>query len=262
MPALKLLPVLILLCLVATGCPRGGQSGGQAAYDKNRHVAAIIEVGVVAMNTGNYAKALTALAEAEKLDPKNAQIKQYTGRTYYRMRELGQAQANYEAALVLDPRLTDVHNDLGLLFLETKEYAKAREQFSLCVADLTYTNVALSRFNLGLVEEAEGNSAAAKEIYQRLISSGEESAAPYFRLAFLSFKDSEYRHAADLLDAAVRIDPTYAEAYFLLGETFEKLEQPDDAAQAYGQAVVLDPKSLRGIEAQRRIRDIMKDYKR
>jgi Tfp pilus assembly protein PilF len=261
MRATRLILAMILLALLLTGCPRGERGGRQGGYDKERHVTAIMEVGVVALNTGNYAKALSSLGEAEKLDPRNPMIKQQLGRTYYRMREFDKAKENYDAALALDPALTDAHNDLGLLYLDTKEYPKAREQFQICLADLTYANSPLARFNLALVEEFEGNTEAAKEIHQRLISAGEQSASPYYRLAFLFYKEGDYTHAADLLDAAVRMEPTYAEAYFLLGETYEKLGQEEDAAEAYGQAVSLDPQSLRGIEAQRRIRQIMKDYR-
>ncbi|MDR2405453.1 MAG: tetratricopeptide repeat protein [Deltaproteobacteria bacterium] len=261
MSFIKVLPLLIILGTLLTGCPMRSQSGGYQNYDKDRHVAAVVEVGVVAMNTGNYAKALEALSEAEKMDPRNPNIKQQMGRTFFRMKEYDKALTNYNEALVMNPKLTDVHNDLGLLYYETKEYAKAREEFNICISDLSYGNSALSRFNLALVEEAEGNTQAASKIYQELIASGEPSAAPYYRLAFLAYREANYRHAADLLDAAVRIDPNSADAYFLLGETYEKLELPDDAAQAYGQAVNLNAKSLRGIEAQRRIREIMKDYK-
>jgi tetratricopeptide (TPR) repeat protein len=111
------------------------------------------------------------------------------------------------------------------------------------------------------VEEAEGNNAVAAEIYPRLITTDDRSATPYFRLAVLSFREGDFQRSADLLDAAVRIDPTHADAYFLLGESYEKLGMLKDAATAYGESVRLDPKSLRGIDAQRRIREIMKDYK-
>ncbi|MDR2340198.1 MAG: tetratricopeptide repeat protein [Deltaproteobacteria bacterium] len=261
MSALRLIPALVLLLLLATGCPKGAKSPGGPGYDKDRHAAAVLELGIVAMNTGNYATALTSLQEAEKMDPKNAVTKQYMGRTYYRMKEYEKAQANYEAALALNPALTDVHNDLGLLFIDLKEYAKAREQFTICINDLTYKDSSLARFNLALVEEAEGNTAAASEIYQRLIASGEQSSVPYFRLAYLAFKEGDYTHAADLLNAAVRLQPDNAEAYFLLGESYEKMGMKDEAAEAYGRAVGIDPQSLRGIEAQRRVREIMKDYK-
>jgi Tfp pilus assembly protein PilF len=252
----------MVLSLLAAGCA-GGRSGGDgyATYDKNRHAGAIIELGVVALNTGNYAKALAALAEAEKLDPQNPVVKQYTGRTYFRLREYEKARANYEEALRLNPRLTDVHNDLGLLFMETKDYARARDEFNICLSDLAYLNSTLARYNLALVEEAEGNRDAARTIYQAIIASGEDNAAPYFRLAFMAYQDGNFTHAADLLNTAVRVDPNYAEAFFLLGDTYEKLGLKDEAAHAYGQAVVLDPKSLRGIEAQRRVREIMKDYR-
>jgi Tfp pilus assembly protein PilF len=253
--------LLLLPALLLAGCPQGRRQANPG-YDKDRHIAALIEVGQVAIRTGDYAKALVALGEAEKLSPNNADTKHYIGRAYYLLKNNEKALDYYNQALAIDPGKTDVHNNLGILYLESEQYDKAREEFEYCVADLTYANSNRARFNLGLLEEAMGNPDNAIPYYQEIASSSDLSTSPdaYFRLAYIAYHKNDWRHAVDLLHIAVRQAPEYPDAYFLLGEAYEKLNFLEEAAESYGRAVQLDSTSARGVEAQRRIRAIMSDY--
>ncbi|MDR1166295.1 MAG: tetratricopeptide repeat protein [Deltaproteobacteria bacterium] len=253
--------VLVALLFLA-GCPQGGGRGANPAYDKDRHLAALIEVGQVAIRTGDFARALVSLGEAEKLAPNNADVKHYIGRTYYLLKNPEKALEYYRVALTLDPAKTDVHNNLGIVYLEAKEFELARAEFAYCVADLTYGNANKARYNLGLLEETMGRPELAIPYYQDIIGSTDLSTSPdaYFRLAYIAYQRGDNRQAVDYLTVAVRQSPEFAEAFFLLGESFEKLGFKEDAAEAFGRAVQIDPTSIRGVEAQKRVRAIMADY--
>ncbi|MDR3155140.1 MAG: tetratricopeptide repeat protein [Deltaproteobacteria bacterium] len=265
MPLKHGLAVLLALCLLgAAGCTLGSAGRrGKPAVNSERHLQAIIDIGLVAIRTGDYARALQSLQEAERLAPQNADVKHHLGRTYYHIGDPQQAVDYYNQALAIDPSKTDVHNNLGIVYLDLKEYDKARAEFQICISDLTYANGSMSRLNMGLVEEASGNPEAAVPYYMQIISQPSQTpaAAPaYYRMAFLEYQKGDFQQAVDYLTAAVRQNPEYADAYFLLGESYEKLKREDDAAEAFGRCVVIDPNSIRGVEAQRRVRDIMKDY--
>jgi Tfp pilus assembly protein PilF len=191
-------------------------------------------------------------------------VKHHLGRTYYHLNDMDRAIEYYNRALELDPSKTDVHNNLGLVYMNLKDYDKARAEFQACIDDLTYSNSNMARFNMGLLEETGGDSDKAAAFYHQIVSSAGQTPAAgpaYYRLAFLDFQKGGYREAVDYLNAAVRHNSEFADAFFLLGESYEKLGMPDEAAEAYGRCVVIDPSSLRGVEAQKRVRAIMKDYK-
>jgi TolA-binding protein len=79
----------------------------------------------------------------------------------------------------------------------------------------------------------------------------------YFRLGLLAVKAEDYRGAVDYFLTAVRLYPKYADAFYILAETYEKLNLKDEAAEAYGQVITLNPNSSRAIEAQTRVRRLL-----
>jgi Tfp pilus assembly protein PilF len=265
MPHRTGLALLLALTLMtgSFGCGASGRSGRNQPQDAERHLQAVIDVGLVAIRTGDYAKALQSLTEADRLSPQNADVKHHLGRAYYQLGDMDKAVDYYNQALAIDPTKTDIHNNLGLVYLNRKEYDQAREQFQICINDLTYSNAGMSRYNMGLLEESTGNRDKAATYYHQIISSAGQTPAAtpaYYRLAYIEFQKGDYRASVDYLTAAVRLNPDYADAFFLLGESYEKMDLSDEAAEAYGRCVVLDPVSMRGVEAQKRVRNIMKEY--
>ncbi|MDR1037078.1 MAG: tetratricopeptide repeat protein [Deltaproteobacteria bacterium] len=264
MPLKTCLALLIAASLAwVSGCGGGARGTRNPQEASAAHIQAVINVGLVAIRTGDFAKALQSLQEADRLSPNNPDVKHHLGRTYYQLNNTERAIALYEEALALDSSKTDVHNNLGLAYMSLKDYDKARAEFQICIDDLTYSNANMSRFNMGLLEEAQDHPDKAAEFYHQIIAySGQTpaSAPAYYRLAYLDYKQEKYREAVDFLTAAVRQNQEFADAYFLLGECYEKLSMEDEAAEAYGRCVVIDPSSIRGVEAQRRVRNIMRDY--
>jgi tetratricopeptide (TPR) repeat protein len=221
----------------------------------------LIELGMVAIQTGYYPQALQALQEAERIAPSNAEVKHNLGKVYYHLNERAKAIEFYQKALALDPGLTDVHNSLGVAYMANKDYDKARGEFQHCLNDLAYTDAAMSRLNMGLLEENMNNPEGAIPHYQRLIANNEKiSPSAYFRLGRIAYNKGDFRQAVDYLTPAVRQSPEYAEAFFLLGRSYEDMGYFDEAAENYGRCVVLEPNSALGIEAQKRVRNIMSDY--
>ncbi|MDR2349293.1 MAG: tetratricopeptide repeat protein [Deltaproteobacteria bacterium] len=260
MTKLKSLALVLFVLVFLAGCGGGKRRGSRDAQSSHQ-LQSLIDLSVVAIQTGYYAQALQTLGEAERLAPNNPEVKHHIGRTYFHLNRLDDAVSYYERALALDPGKTDIHNSLGVVYMARKEYEKARAEFQLCIDDLTYAESSMSKLNMGLLEESTGHPENAMAYYRDIIAANAPtSPTAYYRLAHNSYANGDYRKAVDYLTPAVRLNPEFPEAFFLLGETFEKLNFPDEAAENYGRCVVIDPNSARGIEAQKRVRAIMKDY--
>ena len=82
--------------------------------------------------------AITALKLAALRDPRNADIQNYTGYAYRRLRQLGPAMQHYQQALLLNRRHRSAHEHLGELYLMLGEQlylmlgepAKAEQQLA------------------------------------------------------------------------------------------------------------------------------------
>ena len=86
--------------------------------------------GKKALAAEDWNVAIVALKLAALRDPRNADIENYIGYAYRRLRELGPAMRHYQQALTLNPRHRGAHEHLGELFLVLREPAKAEEHLA------------------------------------------------------------------------------------------------------------------------------------
>jgi tetratricopeptide (TPR) repeat protein len=78
----------------------------------------------------NWNGAITALKLAALRDPRNADIQNYIGYAYRRLRQSGPAMQHYQQALLLNRRHRSAHEHLGELYLALGEPAKAEQQLA------------------------------------------------------------------------------------------------------------------------------------
>jgi len=86
--------------------------------------------GKKALVAENWNGAIMALKLAALRDPLNADIQNYIGYAYRRLRQLGPAMQHYHQALVLNRRHRSAHEHLGELYLVLGEPAKAEQQLA------------------------------------------------------------------------------------------------------------------------------------
>jgi Flp pilus assembly protein TadD len=86
--------------------------------------------GKKALGAGDWNGAIAALKLASLRDPQNADIQNYIGYAYRRLRQLEPAFAHYRQALALNPRHRSAHEHLGEAHLVKGELAKAQEHLA------------------------------------------------------------------------------------------------------------------------------------
>jgi hypothetical protein len=83
--------------------------------------------GKRAIAEGDWDEAIEALTSAGLRDARNADIQNFLGYAYRRLRRLDPAMQHYRQALALNPRHRSAHEHLGEAYLAQGEPAKARE---------------------------------------------------------------------------------------------------------------------------------------
>ena len=95
------------------------------------------KAGRKALGAEDWNGAIAALELAALRDPLNADIQNYIGYAYRRLRQLGPAIGHYQQALMLNPRHRSAHEHLGEAYLVLGEPAKAEQMLmeleSLCL---------------------------------------------------------------------------------------------------------------------------------
>jgi Flp pilus assembly protein TadD len=86
--------------------------------------------GKRAIGAGDWEAAIKALKNAGLRDARNADIQNYLGYAYRRMRQFGPAMRHYQQALTLNPRQRSAHEHLGEAHLAQGDLAKAEEHLT------------------------------------------------------------------------------------------------------------------------------------
>ncbi|HUE82601.1 MAG TPA: trypsin-like peptidase domain-containing protein [Pyrinomonadaceae bacterium] len=127
----------------------------------------------------------------------------------------------------------------GLSFLSRDDCEKALPYFEKAVAsDNDYAEAwAQSGFcNEKLGRHKEAVEASTKAVTLR------PSSESYFNIGLASFYLKQYREAADAYRQAIKLDPyNAADAYYALGLVYREWNQADDEIHAYKQAIRLKP---------------------
>jgi tetratricopeptide (TPR) repeat protein len=85
------------------------------------------KAGKKALGAEDWSGAIAAFELAALRDPLNADIQNYIGYAYRRLRQLGPAIGHYQQALMLNPRHRSAHEHLGEAYLVLGKPAKAEQ---------------------------------------------------------------------------------------------------------------------------------------
>jgi Flp pilus assembly protein TadD len=86
--------------------------------------------GKKALVAEDWNGAIATLKLAALRDPRNADIQNYIGYAYRRLRQLGPAMQHYQEAIQLNRRHRSAHEHLGELYLVLGDPAKAGQQLA------------------------------------------------------------------------------------------------------------------------------------
>lgn len=227
-------------------------------------------LGVAYDYAGVFDKALDAYAKAQKIDDKNAAIRNNVGRIQFKRGKFDEAVAELQAALAIDPQSPDARHNLAIVYsaqaraLEKEKktdearakYESADKEWRSLLATVEQqwrketdpdrkaqlaALVAGSR--AGLAENAliqKRYSDAAFE-YNRLIDAAPDNVTARINLGLSLYYDKKYSDAEKVYRDIVGIrDKTNATAYNNLGAVLEAQDNKAGALEAYRKALDLD----------------------
>lgn len=127
----------------------------------------------------------------------------------------------------------------GLSFLSKDDCEKALPYFEKAVeSDGNYSEAWAQS---GFCNEKLGRHAEAIDASKRAVAL-RPSAESYFNIGLASFYLKQYKESADAYRQAIKLEPyNAADAYYALGLTYRDWARPDDEIQAYKQAIKLKP---------------------
>jgi tetratricopeptide (TPR) repeat protein len=197
------------------------------------HWTSHYNVGNFYMDHGDLAMAIAAYETSLKLEPRAVMPMVNVSMAYARLGKSDKAEEFLRKALEVEPNNAAANFNMGLLKAEQKDRSSAERHLRAALkADPKMHEAA---YNLGvlLVDERP------KEAIELCFRAFELSPNPRYgyTLAFYMREYGDAKGAAEMLRLITREWPTYADAYLLLGDIFEKEGKVEDARAVYRQAL-------------------------
>jgi Tfp pilus assembly protein PilF len=212
---------------------RSGSSGRQLTpTDRAKlHLA----VASAALSEKDSHGALVSLADAEREDPKLADVHFTRSLALFMKGELDGALASARRALELDPNHRDAQNALGKLLLDRGRYDEAIPHLRRAAEDPLFGENYQPMTNLGVLYYKRGQLSQSETYLNKAISSAPDRACvAYYYRGHLRLKESRFKEAARDYDQATRrFCASFGDAHFAQGIALEYSKQYDQARKKY-----------------------------
>ena len=152
------------------------------------------------------------------------------------------AKAEYEAALTLNPTSPLIYLTMARLELARGEKQAAREMIAKSLEQKS--NYAAAIFLLSQIEADAGNLQAAIENAERASQFAPEDIGVYFQIGLLKYLNKDYEGAGVALERAVFINPSYSNAKYFLGLSYDRLGFDEEAIGQFEDLEVSNPENL------------------
>jgi protein O-GlcNAc transferase len=185
--------------------------------------------------------AVTKMKAALATDSQNAELHDELGSLYAQQKNWTHAQEEFAAATELNPNLAVAHLHLGLAMRARDEKDGMSE---LMQATQLAPQDAMIALELGKALAADERDAQAIPVFQHALALEPSSIAASYQLALALQRSNSAQEAIVLLKKVVAAEPNNAEAMTNLGMALCQAQQAKDAVPVLERSIALAPESV------------------
>jgi tetratricopeptide (TPR) repeat protein len=176
----------------------------------------------VSMTQNYFEDAIPLLESGLQLSPKRADLRAALGESYFMSGKTEKAIDEFKALVALEPSARS-YAFMGLSYRHLGRFDEARRYFQEGLK-LDRRN-ASCLFNMGYIEERQGNHAAAEGFFREALKSDPGYSEALLELANLRVANKQFEDAANLLRRYVKVSRDPASGYYKLAMVERNLHQ-------------------------------------
>jgi len=180
----------------------------------------------VSMTQNYFEDAIPLLESGLKIAPQRADLHAALGESYFMSGKAERAIEEFKKLIELDPSARS-YAFMGLSYRNLGRFDEGRKYFEQGLK-LDPRN-ASCLFNIGFIEERQGNYAKAEAMFQDALKSNPDFSEALLELANLRTKDKKFAEAAELLRRFVKVSRDPAPGYYKLAMVERSLHQTEAA---------------------------------
>jgi tetratricopeptide (TPR) repeat protein len=180
----------------------------------------------VSMSQNYFEDAIPLLDSGLKLAPQRADLHAALGESLFMSGKTERAIEEFNTLVSLDPSARS-YAFLGLSYRHLGRFHEAKKYFQLGLKQDPRNASCL--FNMGFIEERQGNNAAAEEFFQKALKQNPDFPDALLELANLRTGAKRLEEASQLLRRYVKVSPQPASGYYKLAMVERSLHQTEAA---------------------------------
>jgi tetratricopeptide (TPR) repeat protein len=180
----------------------------------------------VSMTQNYFEDAIPLLESGIQIAPKRADLRAALGESYFMAGKDEKAIDVFKRLIELEPSASS-YSFMGLSYRHLGRFDEARKYFEAGLKKDPHNASCL--FNLGYIEERQGNKARAEELLQQALRYKPDMPEALLELANLRIDAKKYEEAAPLLRKFVKVSKDPAAGYYKLAMVERNLHQTDAA---------------------------------
>jgi tetratricopeptide (TPR) repeat protein len=180
----------------------------------------------VSMTQNYFEDAIPLLESGLKIAPQRADLRAALGESYFMSGKAEKAIEEFKALIELDPSARS-YAFMGLSYRHLGQFDEARKYFEAGLRQDPHNASCL--FNLGYIEERQGNHARAEELFEAALHANPNLSEALLELANLRIASKKFQEAADFLRRYVKVSREPAAGYYKLAMVERSLHQLDAA---------------------------------
>jgi len=164
---------------------------------------------------GQMEVALNELAEAVKLDPRNARIYNYYGLVYAVLGQDANAQGNFLKALELAPSDSEIRQNWGWYLCTHGRAKESLQEFEQAVRNPLYKTPDIALVNAGKCSVEVGELRRAEDYFKRALAINPNNTTAAYSLSLLAYRESRLDESRALMKRVLQQNNPTPEAYYL-----------------------------------------------
>lgn len=182
----------------------------------------ILLMARVSMTQNFFEDAIPLLQSGLKIAPQRSDLHAALGESYFMAGKTEKAIDEFTSLIALDPSATS-YAFMGLSYRHLGRFDEALKYFQEGIKQDPHNATCL--FNVGYIEERQGNYTPAGEMLQQALRSKPDMPDALLELANLRTKDKKFAEAAELLRRFVKVSRDPATGYYKLAMVERSLHQ-------------------------------------
>ncbi len=216
----------------AASSSRSSSSSRNQGPDRDEAARLNVSLGQAYLAKGQLERAMEKLQKAVQLDPKSSDAHTLLAVLYEQINKDKRAEEHYLRAYKLTPELGASNNNLGRFYCARGKFAEADKHFAAALADPFYKNPETALVNRAACAMRWGKRDLAAESLRLVLQASPEHSQALRQMAQLAFEDRDYMRARAFIERHLSGAPAAPDS-LLLGLRIETELSDRRAIESY-----------------------------